>query len=115
MIPGASLASALALLAQAALPASGAGRAIVEHGNGHGAGACATCHGARLQGTLGAPALAGRPAGYILQRLDHYASPQSHNAFMKMVATSLTPAERQAVAGYIAHLPTGRAAARRPG
>jgi len=113
MIAGASLASALALLAQGAVPALGAGQAIAAKGNGHGAGACEACHGAQLQGGLG-PALAGKPAAYILQRLAHYASPQGHNPSMKMVATALTPAERQEVAAYIAHLQTP-AASRRPG
>ena len=114
MIAGASLASALALLAHGAVSPTVAGQAIAQNGNGHGAGPCEACHGAHLEGNPGikAPPLAGKPAAYILQRLAHYASPQGHNASMKMVATSLTPTERQAVAAYISRLPT-QAAARR--
>jgi cytochrome c553 len=95
MIAGASLASALALLVQRR-------SARVSRSPPT---ACKSCHGAQLQGGFGR-ALAGRPAGYILQRLAHYVLPQGNSPSMRMVATSLTPAERQALAAYIAHLPT---------
>jgi cytochrome c553 len=102
-----SYAGALALLASAAAPPGLSGLAIVQNGNGRGAPACGSCHGAHLEGApaIKAPALAGRPAAYIVARLAHYASPAGHNAMMKGVATSLAPAERQAVAAYIARLP----------
>jgi cytochrome c553 len=83
------------------------GRAIVEQGSVGGAAPCSSCHGANLGGNaaIHAPAIAGLPAATIVGRLDHYASPQGHNALMKQVATALTPPERVAVAGYISRLP----------
>ena len=108
-----SCAGALSLLAAAAAPPSLSGQAIAHNGNGRDAPACESCHGAHLQGqpAIKAPALAGRPADFILARLAHYASPQGHNATMKGVALALAPAERQAVAAYISHLPKAKAPA----
>lgn len=92
------------IIAVAATKAPQSGRQIVEQGSVGGAPACASCHGPLLQGNqaIKAPALAGRPADYIIARLDHYASPQGHNAAMKQVATALSPSERAVVAHYIA-------------
>ncbi len=83
------------------------GRAIVEHGSAGGAPPCSSCHGANLGGNpaIHAPAIAGLPAATIVGRLDHYASPEGHNALMKQVATALTHPEREAAAGYISKLP----------
>jgi cytochrome c553 len=82
------------------------GRTIAHDGNGHGAPACTACHGETFQGTpaIKAPALAGLPGDTILARLAHYAGPTGHNAMMRQVALSLTPAERHAVAGYLSAL-----------
>ena len=83
------------------------GRDIVEHGSAGGAPPCSSCHGAKLDGNpaIHAPAIAGLPAATIVGRLDHYASPEGHNALMKQVATALSHPEREAVAGYISRLP----------
>jgi cytochrome c553 len=89
----------------AATPPKPNGAQIVHEGNGAGAPACMSCHGPTLGGG-GAPALAGKPAAYIVARLEHYASPEGHNPTMRQVATALTPQERIAVASYIASLPT---------
>jgi cytochrome c553 len=58
------------------------GHHITEQGSPRGAPPCTSCHGARLQGNeaIKAPALAGKSAAYIVARLDHYASPDSHAA-----------------------------------
>jgi cytochrome c553 len=84
------------------------GHHIVEQGSSAGAPPCTSCHGLQLQGNaaIKAPSLAGKPAAYIVMRLDHYASPEGHNAMMKQVANALSSAERQAVANYIAGLPS---------
>jgi cytochrome c553 len=84
------------------------GNMIVLQGNGHGAPACVSCHGSALQGdaAMKAPAIAGRPVAFILSRLAHYAGPQGHNPLMKVVASSLTKAERLAVAEFISRLPS---------
>lgn len=102
-------------LAAASLPASVAiaashatgGESIVEHGTAAGTPACISCHGPHLMGNpaIKAPAIAGLDAAFIIGRLDHYASPQGRNPLMKQVASSLTPAQRVEVAGYIATLP----------
>jgi cytochrome c553 len=73
------------------------------------------CHGASFQGNaaIRAPAFVGLPQKTILVRLAHYAGPTGHNAMMRQVATSLRPAERQAVVGYLSGLaapPQGTAA-----
>jgi cytochrome c553 len=80
---------------------------IVHEGSDHGAPACVSCHGPSLGGSpdTGAPAIAGKPSAFIVARLDHYASPQGHNAAMRQVATALSPEERAAVAKYISSLP----------
>ena len=100
------------ILASAPLPAQAAdtpaalGARIAAQGSPSGAPACAACHGVQLHGTpaLKAPGIAGLSSAFILSRLDHYAGPQGHNPSMKQVATSLTPAERKAVAAYLAGL-----------
>jgi cytochrome c553 len=106
------LPAALALMAAGAAPD---GSAVAHNGNGHGALACSTCHGGNFQGdaAIRAPALAGLPQTTILARLAHYAGPTGRNAMMRQIATSLSPAERQAVADYLSSLPTppGRTAA----
>ncbi|MDB5480526.1 MAG: cytochrome c [Caulobacteraceae bacterium] len=85
------------------------GKRIAEQGNGRGAAACSSCHGPTYQGNSGlkAPPIAGLSAGYIETRLKHYASPAGHNALMRQVATSLSPAEAQAVAIFLAKQPKG--------
>ena len=93
-----------ALLVAAAGPD---GSVIAHDGNGHGALACTTCHGQTFQDNppIHAPALAGKPATTVLARLAHYAGPSGYNAMMRQVATSLSPAERRAVATYLPSLP----------
>jgi cytochrome c553 len=82
------------------------GRATVQQGTAAGTPACVGCHGANLQGNVAikAPAIAVKPAAFVLSRLAHYASPAGHNAMMRQVATSMSPAERNAVAAYLAGL-----------
>ena len=90
-----------------ALAAAPDGKTIAEQGNGHGATACVACHGQTFGGNpaIGAPALAGLPAATIEAKLVHYAGPAGHNPMMTPIATALTPAERDAVATYLASLP----------
>lgn len=114
---GATTLAALLLLgaaigSAARSPSSPSGRHIVERGTEQGVPACISCHGDRLAGmaTIGAPAITGRPAAYIVARLEHYAGREGHNVMMKQVASALSPAERVAVAAYIARLPPERRA-----
>jgi cytochrome c553 len=100
---GGLLVTALPATAAAAIPS---GQMIAEHGNGHGAPPCTTCHGEHFEGnpSLKAPRIAGLSANEILARLRHYAGPTGHNPQMRQVATSLSPDERKAVATYLSSL-----------
>ena len=97
----------VASMSLAAASPSPDGRSIVEQGNMRGAAPCSSCHGPTLEGNpaIHAPAIAGLPAATVLARLEHYASPQGHNALMKQVASALSTSERKAIATYLAGLP----------
>ncbi|MDE1897148.1 MAG: c-type cytochrome [Rhodospirillales bacterium] len=84
------------------------GKQIVLHGNSNGAMPCAACHGVNGQGnaSIGAPALAGRPAAAIVSALNNLASSQGSGP-MPAIAKALTPQERQDVAAYFAGLAVG--------
>jgi len=82
------------------------GRQIALHGNASGALPCAACHGVSGQGnnSIGAPKLAGLPAGVIVAALQNFAKGQGGNAMMQNIAGALSPAEMEAVAGYFSKL-----------
>jgi cytochrome c553 len=94
------------LLPAAAVAAAPDGQSIVLHGNQNGAMPCAACHGANGAGnaSIGAPALAGLPAGVIEEDLKQFASGESGNATMQYIAQALSPDETKAVAGYFSGL-----------
>lgn len=108
MVDLAAIAGAAAMLAASAAAMTHGGRRIAEHGNDAGAPPCASCHGPRFKGdpSIGSPAIAGLQAKFIVQRLDHYAGPDGHNAIMRQVASALSPAERKEVAAYLSSLST---------
>ncbi len=82
---------------------TGSAAAIVRQGNGRGAPACVTCHGAGLLGdtTQGFPRLAGLSASYVTAQLDAFASGTRVSAVMLPVAGALTPAERVALGRFL--------------
>jgi cytochrome c553 len=94
----------LALLPGMALAAAPDGRQIALHGNDNGAMPCAACHGVNGEGnaSIGAPKLAGLPAGEIEAYLKQFAAGNGGNATMQYIAQALSPAETQAVASYFA-------------
>lgn len=98
--------AAALLLPGLALASPPDGRQIVLHGNANGALPCAACHGANGAGNkaMGAPALAGLPAGRIENDLSAFANGKGGNAIMQSIAKSLMPAEAAAVAAYFARL-----------
>ena len=105
------LASFVCLLAAFALVAGPTraapdGKTIFLHGNQNGAMPCAACHGATARGNsaIGAPQLAGLPAGVITADLADFAD-GGGNATMQYIAQALSPAETEAVAQYLASLP----------
>ncbi len=91
-------------LAAAAVIASG--QQIFLHGTPNGAIPCAACHGIDGHGRPGngAPRLAGLTAQGVVSNLGALASGGGSDAVMQRVAASLSPAERDAVAAYVATL-----------
>lgn len=79
---------------------------IALNGNGRGAPACVSCHGAHGEGmpANGFPRLAGLNAGYLKTQLDALANGQRVNAMMTPIAKTLNPSERSAVSRYYAGL-----------
>lgn len=100
------LALVLLLLPAAGFAAPPDGQQIVLHGNQNGAMPCAACHGANGAGntSIGAPALAGLPAGVIEEDLKQFADGEGGNATMQYIAQALSPVETVAVADYFAGL-----------
>jgi cytochrome c553 len=92
------------LLPAAAWAAAPDGRQIALHGNDNGALPCAACHGVTGEGnsSIGAPKLAGLPAGQIESVLKQFSAGVGGNATMQSIAQALSPAETQAVAAYFA-------------
>jgi cytochrome c553 len=85
------------------------GKQIVLHGNGNGAMPCAACHGVAGAGNaaIGAPALAGLPAGAIAGALAQFAKGDGGTPLMQSIAQALSPEETNAVAAYFAGLRPG--------
>ena len=82
------------------------GASIALHGNGRGAPACVTCHGAHGEGmpANGFPRLAGLNAGYLKTQLDAFVNGQRTNPIMTPIAQTLSGDERAEVARYFAGL-----------
>ena len=102
-----------ALVALTALALAGAqlgfgadARAIAARGNGRGAVACNTCHGAHGEGLSagGYPRLAGSPAPYLEEQLDQFATGARESAIMRPIAGALSLAERHDISIYFSGL-----------
>lgn len=87
---------------------------IAKQGNGKGAVACSSCHGADGggQAAAGFPRLAGLDAAYLQRQLDSFADGTRDNAVMAPMAKALSEDERHALAEYYSHLPIPPAAAK---
>lgn len=104
----------LALIsAQAGAAPSPDAAVIAQQGNGKGALACATCHGADGggQAAAGFPRLAGLDAAYLERQLDSYAHGTRSGLVMAPMANALSQDERHALAGYYSRLSIPAAAA----
>jgi cytochrome c553 len=90
------------------------GATIAKQGNGEGATACQTCHGADGggQGAAGFPRLAGLPADYLAKQLRDMQGDARKNATMKPIASALSAKEIEAVATHYADM---QPAAQAPG
>ena len=83
-----------------------ASRTLAALGNGHGAVACAQCHGldGSGDGSGAFPRLAGQPVEYLYKQLNDYADGIRKNAIMGPIAAALNDRERQDAAAYYARL-----------
>jgi len=81
---------------------------IAGAGNGHGAPACAACHGANGEGNsvLDAPRIAALPASYAERQLENFADGRRASSIMMPIAKDLLPAERTAIAEFYARKTT---------
>ena len=107
-------------LAPAATPASGVqggagaagggnakvGQGIAQNGlPAAGVAACAVCHGARGEGGVAFPPLAGNGATYLLEQLNHFAANRREQAVMHPIAKALSAQQRADVAAFYAGQP----------
>lgn len=106
-LPLAALAGAALLAVSPAWAAEPDGKKIATEGNGQGAVACMSCHGADGFGqpVAGFPRLAGLNDTYIAKQLHDFKNGTRKNRVMASFASALTDAEIKAVADYYAHLP----------
>ena len=81
------------------------GRAIAQKGAGN-AAPCISCHGANGEGMApaGFPYLAGMPAQYLQEQLNHFANETRKQPVMAPMAKALSESQRAAVAAYYASL-----------
>lgn len=105
-LPLLMLCSLVSACARAAEP-----EAIAQRGAGQ-TTACATCHGKDGGGQGAFPRLAGMDANYLRKQLEDFAGGRRDNALMKPIATSLSAADRSAMARYYQALPVPSAPAR---
>jgi cytochrome c553 len=79
---------------------------IASAGNGHGAPACATCHGSAGEGNalIGVPRMGGYSPAYLDRQLEDFADGKRANAVMTPIAEALSQTERAAVAAFYARL-----------
>jgi cytochrome c553 len=69
------------------------------------AAVCAACHGQNFVGSLAAPRLAGQTYGYLVESMRRYAEGErKNNTDMMRMMEAISPAERDAIARYIAGL-----------
>ena len=81
------------------------GQGIAQNGLPPGVAACATCHGARGEGSAAFPPLAGNGATYLLEQLNHFASGSREQAIMYPIAKGLTAQQRADVVAFYAGQP----------
>lgn len=73
---------------------------LVFQGRNDGSWACASCHGARGEGALNVPRLAGLNENYLFKQLRDYVRGNRENEIMHTVARTLSEREMRALARY---------------
>jgi len=88
------------------------GAQLASEGNGQGAAACSSCHGANGEGMPGTafPRLAALPAGYLASQLQAFRDGTRNDPVMSANAKALTDEEVAAAAEYYASLDAPAAA-----
>ena len=90
-----------------ALRANGkVGQGIAQNGLPPTVVACATCHGARGEGSAAFPPLAGNGATYLLAQLQAFADGSRAQAIMGPIAKGLNPQQRADVVAFYAGQPS---------
>ncbi len=84
-----------------------AGRELFDNGRAaSGTAACASCHGARAEGTAAAPRLAGQHAAYVLKQMRVFETSQRPAAAaMQAIVKTLGDDDIRALAAYVQTLP----------
>jgi len=98
-------AAGLCMAATAQAPDPAPGRLVAVAGAGAVVAACASCHGARGEGSAAFPRLAGTGQAYLQAQLAAFASGLRKNPIMQPIAQGLSPAQREAAARYYSQLP----------
>lgn len=81
------------------------GQGIAQNGVPPAVAACATCHGARGEGSAAFPPLAGNGAAYLLAQLQAFADGSRAQPIMGPIAKALKPQQRADVVAFYAALP----------
>ena len=81
------------------------GQGVAQNGVPPTVAACATCHGARGEGSAAFPPLAGNGAAYLLAQLQAFADGSRAQPIMGPIAKALKPQQRADVVAFYAALP----------
>ena len=81
------------------------GQGIAQNGLAPGVAACATCHGARGEGSAAFPPLAGNGTAYLLAQLQAFADGSRAQPIMGPIAKALNAQQRADVVAFYAALP----------
>lgn len=105
-IPAAGVQAPAGAASAASAANAKAGQGIAQNGVAQaGVAACATCHGARGEGSAAFPPLAGNGATYLLEQLNHFAANRREQAVMHPIAKALSTQQRADVAAFYAGQP----------
>lgn len=105
-IPAAGVQAPAGAASAASAANAKAGQGIAQNGVAQaGVAACATCHGARGEGSAAFPPLAGNGATYLLEQLNHFAANRREQAVMHPIAKALSAQQRADVAAFYAGQP----------
>lgn len=100
--------------ASAAAANAKVGQGIAHNGLAPNVAACASCHGARGEGSGAFPPLAGNGAAYLLAQLQAFADGSRVQPIMQPIAKALSAQQRADVVAFYAGLPSPQRAVAAP-